>query len=91
MEVMDELIDIADARGWEIDELRTGWKYLISNGWDCCELDSGYTVKQYSKAITEPTIVIVKGHATYTEGGNVYDTWNCSRYKVQRVFLKCNS
>ena len=82
MEIMDELIDVADAMGWQ---------YLISNGWECCELEWGCTVKQYTKIITEPRIVIVNGHATYTEGGNVYDTWNCNRYKVQRVFRKCNS
>lgn len=91
MDVMDGLIEIADANGWEIDEMRTGWQYLISNGWECCELEWGCTVKQYTKIITEPRIVIVNGHATYTEGGNVYDTWNCNRYKVQRVFRKCNS
>lgn len=91
MEIMDELIDVADAMGWEIDELRTGWQYLISNGWECCELEYGCTVKQYTKMINEPRIVIVNGHATYTEGGNVYDTWNCNRYKVKRVFRKCNS
>lgn len=88
MEVMDDLIAVADGEGWEIDELRTMWKYLTSNGWECCELEWGCTVKQYAKINTEPRIVIVNGHATYTEGGNIYDTWNPSRYKVKRVFRK---
>lgn len=91
MDVMDGLINVADARGWDIDEIRTGWQYLISNGWECCEIDGLYTVKQFSEVITDPRIVIVNGHATYTEGGNVYDTWNCNRYRVKRVFRKCNS
>nr|DAR20626.1 MAG TPA: hypothetical protein [Caudoviricetes sp.] len=81
---MDDCLIRAIAKG-------TGWQYLVSNGWECCELEWGCTVKQYAKIITEPRIVIVNGHATYTEGGNVYDTWNCNRYKVQSVFRKCNS
>lgn len=90
-DVMDGLIDIADTNGWEIDETRTGWKYLTSIGWECCELEGRYTVKQYAEQIQEPRIVVVKGHATFTKDGNIYDTWNPSRYKVKYTFRKCNS
>lgn len=89
MDVMDGLIAVADSKGWEIDELRTMWKYLTSNGWECCELDGRWTVKQYAEQATEPSIVVVNNHATYVEYGNIYDTWNPSRYKVKRVFRKC--
>lgn len=89
MDVMDGLIDIADEEGWDIDELRTMWTYLMENEWECCECEGKFTVKQYSEQIKEPRIIIVNGHATYTEGGNIYDTWNPSRYRVKRVFRKC--
>lgn len=90
-DVMDGLIDIADEMGWEIDEIRTAYKYLTSIGWQCCDLDIPMTVKQFSKQVTAPRIVIVRGHATYTKGGNTYDTWNPNRYKVRYVFRKCNA
>lgn len=91
MEVMDGLIDVADANGWEIDELRTAFKYLTSIGWICSELNDAFTVKQFAEQITEPRIVVVKGHATFTKDGNTYDTWNPNRYKVKYTFRKCNS
>lgn len=90
MDVMDGLIEIADANGWEIDEMRTGWQYLTNNGWQCCELEGRYTVKQYAEQITEPRIVVVNGHATFTKDGNTFDTWNTNRYKVKYAFRKCN-
>lgn len=90
-DVMDGLIDAADEHDWAIDELRTINKYLISIGWEFCELE-GYkpTVKQFATEITDPRIVIVNGHATFTENGNTYDTWNPNRYRVNYVFRKCN-
>lgn len=91
-DVMDGLIDIADSNdGWEIDDIRTANKYLISNGWEFCLLDGRCTVKQFSEQITDPRLIVVNGHMTYSEGGNVYDTWNCNRYKVKYVYRKCNS
>lgn len=89
MDVMDELISIADEEDWDIDELRTMWKYLTSVGWECCDIEGRWTVKQFAEGVTDPRIVIVNGHATYTEGGNIYDTWNPSRYRVKMVFRKC--
>ena len=92
MDVMDGLIAVADERedDWDIDELRTAWTYLNLHGWGCCTPTNGrYTVKQYSEQITEPRLLVVNGHMTYSEGGNVYDTWNCNRYKVNHVFRKC--
>lgn len=62
-----------------------------SNGWECCELEGKWTVKQFSKQATEPRIVIVNNHATYVEDGNIYDTWNCSRYRIKRIFRKRKS
>lgn len=88
MEVFDGLCEVADSKGWEIDETRTGWLYLTSNEWECCEVEGRWTVNQYSKSITDPRLVIVNGHMTYCEGGNVFDTWNCLRYRVKRVFRK---
>lgn len=91
MDVMDGLIEVADSNGWEIDETRTGWKYLTSIGWECCKLEGRWTVKQYAEQIQDPRIVFVRGHATYIEGGNIYDTWSPARYKVKYTFRKCNS
>lgn len=89
MDVMDGLIAVADNEGWDIDELRTMWKYLTTIGWECCDVEGRWTVKQFAECSTEPRIIIVNGHATYAEGGNIYDTWNPSRYRVKRVFRKC--
>lgn len=88
-DVMDGLIDVGDENDWAIDELRTINKYLLSIGWEFCELE-GYkpTVKQFAEAITDPRIVIVNGHATFTENGNTYDTWNPNRYRVNYVYRK---
>lgn len=92
MNVMDGLIAVADEHNWEIDELRTITKYLTSIGWEFCELEGHKpTVKQFATAITDPRIVIVNGHATFTKNGNTYDTWNCNRYRVNYVYRKCNS
>ena len=88
-DVFDDMIAIADHNNWNIDELRTGIKYLNDLGWDWCDLDRHMTVKQYAQAVTEPRIVIVNGHATFTKDGNTYDTWNCNRYHVKYVFKKC--
>lgn len=88
-DVMDGLIDVADEHDWAIDELRTINKYLVSIGWEFCELE-GYkpTVKQFAEAIADPRIVIVNGHATFTKNGNTYDTWNPNRYRVNYVYRK---
>lgn len=88
-DVMDGLIDVADSHGnWGIDELGTVHEYLTSIGWECCELKSRVTVKQFAEQITDPRVVIVRGHATCTMNGNTYDTWNCNRYKVKSVYRK---
>lgn len=89
-DVFDELCYIADEKGWDIDEFRTAVVYLHDLGWEACELSTSVTVKQFSNEIHEPRIIIVREHATFTKGGNVYDTWNPNRYKVQYVFRKCN-
>lgn len=89
MDVMDGLIAVADDHDWEIDELRTVNTYLVSIGWEFCELECRCTVKQFATAITDPRIVIVNGHATFTKDGNTYDTWNCNRYHVKYTYRKC--
>lgn len=88
-DVMDGLIDVADHfEGWDIDEVRTIHTYLTSIGWECCELEYRCTVKQFAEQITDPRVVIVRGHATCTMNGNTYDTWNCNRYRVKSVYRK---
>ena len=89
-DVFDGLIEIADHNEWQIDELRTAATYLSNNGWQMYDLDKSPTVKQFSQTITEPTIVIVNEHMTFTKDGNVYDTWNCNRYRVKFIFQKEN-
>lgn len=89
-DVMDGLIAVADEHNWDIDEARTGAVYLKSLGWEPFEPSRRVTVNQFSKLVNDPRIVFVRGHATYTEGGNIYDTWNPSRYKVNYIFAKCN-
>lgn len=88
MEVFDGLIAVADANEWEVDELRTMVKYLDTIGWEWCDIEGKWTVNQYAQACKEPRILIVNGHATYSEGGNIYDTWNPSRWRVHYVFRK---
>lgn len=89
-DVMDGLIDVADSfDNWDIDELRTIDTYLVSIGWERCELEYDCTVKQFAEHITDPRVVIIRGHATCTMNGNTYDTWNCNRYKVKSVYRKC--
>ena len=58
MDVMDGLIDVADARDWEIDEIRTMNVYLLSIGWEYCEINCSPTVfiKLYSQNILLPPI-----------------------------------
>lgn len=87
-DVLDGMIEVADSNDWNIDELRTAIKYLSGIGWVFCELGNKLTVKQYSEHVKEPRILIVNGHATFSKDGNVYDTWNCNRYKVKYVFKK---
>lgn len=93
-DVMDGLIEVADTIGkeeWSIDEIRCISKYLTSIGWECCEPTTYMTVKQFAQQFTDPRIVIVRGHATFTCDTNTYDTWNCNKYKVHYSFRKCNS
>lgn len=90
MEVFDGLIAVADDNdGWDIDELRTAWTYLNSIGWECCDVGGRWTVKQYTEQVKEPRLLVVNGHMTYSEGGNVFDTWNPNRFKIRHVFRKC--
>lgn len=88
-DVFDGMCETADCNNWDIDELRTAIKYLTSIGWEVCHLEKPATVKQFSKMYTDPMVVIVKGHATFTKDGNTYDTWNPNRYHVNHVFRKC--
>lgn len=90
LEIFDVLCQIADNHDdWDLDDMRTMTAYLRSINWELYELVCKVTVKQFAEAIREPHIVIVNGHATFTENGNVYDTWNPNRYKVKYVFRKC--
>lgn len=88
-DVMDGLIDVADNNDWDIDELRTMIAYLSDIGWEWCDIEGKWTVNQYAKEVKEPRILIVNNHATYTEGGNTYDTWNPNRYRIKYLFRKC--
>lgn len=88
-DVMDGLIAIADSQGdWDIDEIRTIHVYLVTIGWECCDLEGRFTVKQFAEQVKEPRVVIVNGHATCTMNGNIYDTWSPARYKVKSVYRK---
>lgn len=87
-DVMDGLIAVADEHDWDIDEIRTMTSYLMSIGWEYCELEFPTTVKQFAEAITDPRIVVVNDHATCTKNGNTYDTWNPNRYRVKYVYRK---
>lgn len=89
MEVHDDMVQLAYDKNWELTELRTGWTYLVNNGYEACDLgDYKRTVKQYATDIQEPRIVVVNGHMTYCDGGNWFDTWNPARYRVKYVFRK---
>lgn len=91
-DVFDGLCELADKNDWQIDELRTMFTYMKELGWELHEIvGDAVTVKQFSQKVTEPCVVIVKGHATFTKDGNTYDTWNANRYKVQYVFRKRKS
>ena len=90
-DVFDDMCEIADEKGWEIDALRTGSYYLSMNGFDLGVPNQPVTVKQFSNLEKGPRIVIVNGHATFTKDGSWDDTWNCARYRVKYVFRKINS
>jgi hypothetical protein len=88
-DVMDGLIAVADSHDdWDIDELRTINEYMLSIGWEAAEPTNRVTVKQFAEQVTDPRVVIVKGHGTCTMNGNTYDTWNCNRYRVKWVYRK---
>lgn len=92
MEVHDDMLQLAYDKDWDITELRTGWTYLVNNGYEALDFDEcKCTVKQYATEMKEPRVVVVKGHMTFTEKGNIYDTWNCSKYRVKYAFRKSNS
>lgn len=87
-DVFDGLCELADKLGKDIDQYCVFKKFLDNHGYECREvITKNITVKQLSKYCKGHTvIVLVNGHLTCIKDGNVYDTWNPSRYKVQLLW-----
>lgn len=90
-EVMDEL------DGGIINEPRVFIKYLERHGYICHEVTEKITVGQFCKKMSKYSdkdtwraLLVVNGHMTAMIGDNIYDTWNCNRYKINYIFMLTN-
>lgn len=90
MQVFDDLCQIADELGSEVDRSDVFIKYLKSKNWECYEPRFDMTVKKLTDLSDDPALIVVNGHMTFVKDGNTYDTWNPNRYKVKYLFLNDN-
>ena len=70
--------------------------YLNSKGYTICEVAGNMTVKQFANRCKQSYyadetrwLLLVNGHMTACIAGDIYDTWNCSRYKVKYIIIPC--
>lgn len=85
-DVFDELCNINDTiyPNLNINSFPVFDMYLKRHGLECREFNTKLTVKQFSDGFDEGIVlVLVNGHMTVVKDGNIYDTWNPSRYKCQ--------
>lgn len=89
-DVFDKLCDVADTyfNSDEINTMKVFHKYLDMLGYECREMTTKMTVKQFSEQFYKGTyLLLVNGHMTVCVNGNIYDTWNSSKYKVQFIWV----
>lgn len=95
-DVFDELCDIMDEiDGGIINEPRVFVKYLERHGYEYREVTEKITVNQFCKKMSKcsdvddwKALLLVNGHMTAMIGSDIYDTWNCHRYKINYIFVK---
>ena len=96
-QVFDELCDEMDKQGADyINGFNVFVPYLHDKGYEIREATNKITVKQFADKCKRRYdadeirwLLIVKDHMTACIGGDIYDTWNCNRYKVQYIIAPC--
>ena len=85
-DVFDELCEINDSKYPDsaLNTFPVFNTYLDQKGLECRWFNKKLTVKQFSDGFDEGTaLLLVNGHMTVIKDGDIYDTWNPSRYKCQ--------
>lgn len=91
-DVFDELCDLMDETPGAnyINQYSVFKKFFDNHGWEIREVTSKRTVKQFAEQFNcLDYILLVRGHMTAICNGDIYDTWNPSRYRVQFVIIPC--
>lgn len=85
-DVFDELCEINDTKypDCQLTTFPVFNEYLKRHGLELLEFTEKLTVKQLSDSFDKGTVlVLVNGHMTVVKDGDIYYTWNPSRYKCQ--------
>ena len=98
-QVFDELCEEMDRLDTEyINEACVFVSYLNRKGYEVCDTLTKMTVKQLCARVKECEdynearwLILVNGHMTSLIAGDIYDTWNCNRYKVQYIIVPCET
>lgn len=97
-EVFDELCELMDETPCanDINQSTVVKKFFDNHNCEIIQVTDKLTVNQFCKTIKEcrdidefNAMLIVNGHITACIAGDIYDTWNPSRYKVQFVVMPC--
>ena len=87
-DVFDELCELADKLDYTVNSFGVFKVYLDNHGYECRVMEEKMTVKQFSQKFYKGKyLLLVNGHMTTCICGNIYDTWNPSRYKVQFLWV----
>lgn len=88
-DMMDELIENADNKNFKENSLLNLLDVLAPKGWTLYKIEERKTVKQMAEMLGDGKYLIVTtNHITCSVDGDVYDTWNCNRYKALYYFIK---
>lgn len=86
--VFDDLCEIADEFDCNINTGTAFITYLSRLGYEPREFTNKITVSKLANSCDSGTaIILVNGHVTCIKDGNIYDTWNCGRYKCQLAWV----
>lgn len=96
-QVFDELCEEMDKQGADIiNGFNVLVPYLNSKGYEIREATDKMTVKQFATKCKQcydadeiRWLLLVNGHMTTCIAEDIYDTWNCLRYKVQYIIVPC--
>lgn len=91
-EVARELLEVSLESGFAPHDKRCYQKYLRSLGFvqkKQMKKDSGkwYSISEMAGIIVDGIVHSTK-HLTCIKGGNIYDTWNCSRKKAGMFYVR---